>query len=132
VFARLDAKEVLVSRQLQCSQSQNPTGEIGVQMGRVSIVAERLKEARLRAGISQKQLGIRAGIDPFSASARVNQYERDKHMPDLQTLAHLAKVLGVPVPYFYCADPELAALVVKFSALGKAQRKRLLGLADDL
>ena len=101
-------------------------------MGRVSVVAERLKEARLRTGISQKQLGIRAGIDPFSASARVNQYERDKHMPDLQTLTHLARVLSVPVPYFYCADPELAALILKFSALGRAQRKRLLGLADDL
>jgi transcriptional regulator with XRE-family HTH domain len=101
-------------------------------MGRVSIVAERLKEARLRAGISQKQLGIRAGIDPFSASARVNQYERDKHMPDLQTLTHLARVLSVPVPYFYCADPELASLILKFSALGKTQRKRLLGLVGGL
>jgi transcriptional regulator with XRE-family HTH domain len=109
-----------------------PTSKIGVEVGRVSIVAERLKEARLRAGISQKQLGIKAGIDPFSASARVNQYERDKHMPDLQTRAHLAKVLGVPVPYFYCADPELATLILKFSALGKAQKKRLLGFVDDL
>ena len=103
----------------------------GVEMGRVSIVAVRLKEARLRAGISQKQLGIQAGIDPSSASARLNQYERDKHMPDLQTLTHLARVLGVPVPYFYCADAELAALILKFASLGKAQRKRLLVLADN-
>lgn len=51
-------------------------------------------------------------------------------MPDLQTLTHLAEVLSVPVPYFYCADPELAALILKFSALGKAQRKRLLGWVD--
>src|SRR5580693_3593319 len=97
-------------------------------MGRVSIVAERLKEARLRAGLSQKQLGIKAGIDDFSASVRINQYERGKHMPDLQTLARLAAVLQTPVPYFYCQDAELADVIVKFSALGKAQRKRLLGL----
>jgi len=32
-------------------------------MGRISIVAKRLKEARLLAGISQKKLGIKAGID---------------------------------------------------------------------
>ncbi|HTY50827.1 MAG TPA: helix-turn-helix transcriptional regulator [Steroidobacteraceae bacterium] len=100
-------------------------------MGRVSIVAERLKEARLRVGISQKQLGIRAGIDDFSASARINQYERGKHMPDLQTLTRLGAVMGVPVPYFYCEDAELAALIVWFSTLGKAQRKRVLGLMGE-
>ena len=101
-------------------------------MGRVSIVAERLKEARLQLGISQKQLGIQAGIDDFSASARINQYERGKHMPDLQTLTRLAAVMGVPVPYFYCEDADLAAVIVKFAALGKAQRKRLLGLIGEL
>lgn len=101
-------------------------------MGGVSIVASRLKEARLRAGISQKQLGIRAGIDEFSASPRINQYERGKHMPDLQTLTRLAAVMQVPVPYFYCQDAELADVIVKYSALRKAQRRRLLGLMDEL
>jgi transcriptional regulator with XRE-family HTH domain len=101
-------------------------------MGGISIVAKRLKEARLRAGISQKQLGIRAGIDEFSASARINQYERGKHMPGLQTLTRLAAVMHVPTPYFYCEDAELADVILKFSALGKAQRKRLLGSMDEL
>jgi transcriptional regulator with XRE-family HTH domain len=96
-------------------------------MGGISIVAKRLKEARLRAGVSQKQLGIKAGIDEFSASARINQYERGKHMPDLQTLTRLAAVMHVPAPYFYCEDPELAELILKFSALGRAQKRRLLG-----
>ena len=94
-------------------------------MGGVSIVARRLKEARLRANISQKQLGIRAGIDEFSASARINQYERGKHMPDLQTLTRLAAVLRTPVPYFYCQDSELAEVIVRFTALSKAQRQKL-------
>jgi transcriptional regulator with XRE-family HTH domain len=101
-------------------------------MGGISIVAKRLKEARLQAGISQKQLGIKAGIDDFSASARINQYERGKHMPDLQTLSRLAAVLQTPVPYFYCQDTELADVIVKFSALGRAQRKRLLGQMGGL
>jgi len=100
-------------------------------MSGISIVAKRLKEARLQADISQKQLGIKAGIDVFSASARINQYERGKHMPDLQTLTRLAAVLQTPVPYFYCQDQELAALIVGFSALGRAQRKRMLGLMGD-
>jgi transcriptional regulator with XRE-family HTH domain len=101
-------------------------------MSGISIVAERLKEARLRAGMSQKQLGMKAGIDEFSASARINQYERGKHMPDLQTLMHLAAVMHLPVPYFYCQDAELADVIVKYSALGKAQKRRLLGLMDEL
>ena len=99
-------------------------------MSGVSILAKRLKEARLRAGLSQRQLGIRAGIDEFSASARVNQYERGKHMPDLQTLTRLAQVLQMPVPYFYCDDPELAELIAKFSNLNRSNRRRVLRLLD--
>jgi transcriptional regulator with XRE-family HTH domain len=99
-------------------------------MAGVSVVARRLKEARLRAGVSQKQLGIRAGIDEFSASARINQYERGKHMPDLQTLTRLADVLQTPVPYFYCDDSELAEVIAKFSALSKAQRRKVLRLLE--
>ena len=101
-------------------------------MAGISIVAKHLKVARLRAGLSQKQLGIKAGIDEFSASARINQYERGKHMPDLQTLTRLAAVMRVPVPYFFSEDEELSEVIVKFSALGKAQRKRLLGLLDGV
>jgi transcriptional regulator with XRE-family HTH domain len=101
-------------------------------MGGVSVVAQRLKEARLRAGISQKQLGIKAGIDDFSASARINQYERGKHMPDLQTVGRLAAVLKVPAAYFYCDDPELSEVIVKFAAMGKTQRKRMMGLLGEL
>jgi transcriptional regulator with XRE-family HTH domain len=100
-------------------------------MSGVSVVAQRLKEARLRAGISQKQLGIKAGIDDFSASARINQYERGKHTPDLQTVGRLAAVLKVPAAYFYCQDSELAEIIVKFAALGKAQRKRVMSLLGD-
>ena len=100
-------------------------------MGEVSIVAKRLKEVRVRVGISQKQLGIRAGIDAFSASARINQYERGKHMPDLQTVTRLADVLKVPVPYFYCEESELAEVILKFGALGRAQKKHLMGLLAD-
>ena len=64
-------------------------------MADYSVVAKRLKEARMRACLSQKQLGIKAGRDEFSASARVNQYERGKHTPDYSTVERIAKVLKV-------------------------------------
>ncbi|MCW9030510.1 MAG: XRE family transcriptional regulator, partial [Gammaproteobacteria bacterium] len=37
---------------------------------RKSPVSQRLREARLDAELSQKTLGIKAGIDQFSSSAR--------------------------------------------------------------
>ena len=55
----------------------------------------RLKQARLNAGLSQKMLGIEAGIDAFVASTRINRYELGIHRPDLLTVRKLAKVLGV-------------------------------------
>lgn len=79
-----------------------------------NIVAKRLRQARKRAEISQEKLGILAGIDEFSASARINQYERGKHVPDLKTLERLADVLGTPAPYFYAIDDDLAEYILKF------------------
>jgi len=75
-----------------------------------SIVAKRLGEARMRSGLSQKKLGILAGMDEFAASPRINQYERGKHTPDLGTIERIAKVLGVPSAYFYAVEDDLARM----------------------
>lgn len=101
-------------------------------MGGVSIVAKRLKEARKRAGLSQRQLGIEAGINASGASARINQYERAVHKPDPSILKGLAKVLKAPLPYFYCEDAELADLILRFSALDMEERKRLIDFVAGL
>ncbi|HAT2016930.1 TPA: helix-turn-helix domain-containing protein [Legionella pneumophila] len=79
-----------------------------------SPLPKRLKEARLVAGLSQRQLGIAAGIDEFSASPRINQYETGKHTPDFTTLKQLAKVLSVPTAYFYAEENDLAELIKHF------------------
>jgi len=76
-----------------------------------SPVSQRLKAARLESGLSQKALGIKSGIDEFSASARMNQYETDKHVPDYLTLKRIAKVLKLPTAYFYCESDDLADVV---------------------
>lgn len=81
----------------------------------------RLKQARLAAGLSQKMLGIAAGIDEFVASTRVNRYELGVHRPDLLTVRKLAQVLGVPMAFFYSdADDEIAELLLSY---GKAQQR---------
>jgi transcriptional regulator with XRE-family HTH domain len=74
----------------------------------------RLKEARLRAGFTQMQLGVAAGIDEYSASARINQYERGKHWPDFGTAERLAAVLDVPAAFFYARDDALAEWILCF------------------
>lgn len=95
-------------------------------MADFSVVAKRLREARTRAGLSQKQLGIKAGIDEFSASPRINQYERGKHAPDYSTVERLAKVLKVPTPFFYAGDDDLAEIILLLGALPPKARKRML------
>lgn len=85
------------------------------------IVAKRLREARERKGLSQKALGIAAGIDEFSASSRINQYERGKHVPDLLTVQNLALVLDVPMPYFYAEEEALAAILLLLNSIPQAQ-----------
>jgi len=96
------------------------------------LFASRMKAARDRIGISQTELGIRAGIDEFCASARINQYERGKHAPDYLTVCNLAKVLGVPTAYFYAEDDSLSELIVIFGKLRVSERKSLLITARSL
>ena len=92
----------------------------------------RMKAAREKLGISQMELGVRAGIDEFSSSARINQYERGKHAPDFLTVRNLAKVLDVPTAYFYTEDDHLAELLMLFGKLKVAERKTLLDFAESL
>ncbi|MGC6389575.1 helix-turn-helix domain-containing protein [Ewingella sp. S1.OA.A_B6] len=78
------------------------------------MIIKRLKEARLRAGFSQYKLGVLAGIDEASSSARMNQYEKGKHQPDQDTAIRIAQVLDLPLAYFYAEDDELAAVIMSF------------------
>lgn len=94
-------------------------------MSDASPLCKRIKQARILNGLSQKQLGIYAGIDEFSASARMNQYETGKHVPDFLTLKRIAMVLGYPVAYFYAEDEDLALMIERFSKLDKYRRDKL-------
>jgi transcriptional regulator with XRE-family HTH domain len=93
-----------------------------------AVVATRLREARTATGLSQRELGIRAGLDPSVASPRINQYERGKHTPDTSTLAKLGEVLDVPVAYFFASDDDLADLITTFHRQSSTQRRRLMTL----
>jgi transcriptional regulator with XRE-family HTH domain len=86
----------------------------------------RLKAARKAAGLTQEALGIAAGIDEFSASARLNQYEKAKHWPDYGTACRIAKVLKIDPAYFYSRSDSVAALLAQWAKASPATKTRLL------
>lgn len=87
---------------------------------------------REKLKLSQKQLGIDAGIDRSVASPRVNQYETGKHRPDPKMTKKLCEVLGVPVAYLYCEDDDLARVVASFGGLNDGDKKKVLALIEKV
>ena len=92
----------------------------------MSVFSKRLKEARRKVGLSQERLGVLAGIDEMSASARMNQYERGKHEPNFSTLERIARVLNMPTSYFYAEDDDEAKLLQWFHRLSEDERAELM------
>lgn len=98
----------------------------------VSPFPKRLKIARKAAGLSQKKLGILAGIDEFSSSARMNQYEKGTHSPDYSMVQRIGGVLEVPVAYFYAEDDGLAELIELYGRLNEAKKISLARIIEEL
>ncbi|MEN5017779.1 helix-turn-helix transcriptional regulator [Erwinia sp. Eh17-17] len=78
------------------------------------MLPHRLKEARKKKGISQQKLGVLAGIDESSSSARMNQYEQGTHTPNFDLMCRVADILDVPVCFFYTVEDELAIRVCQW------------------
>ena len=90
------------------------------------IFCRRLKQARLASGLSQKRLGVAAGIDEFVASTRINRYEKGVHEPNTEIVQKLSEVLRVPLAYFYAEDDDLADLMLIFWSLSSIEREELM------
>lgn len=86
----------------------------------------RLKQARKAAGYTQQRIGIALGMEPNTASARMNQYEKGKHSPDYTTMKRIADELGVPVAFFYCEEDVLAELILELGKLNKSELEQKL------
>lgn len=82
-------------------------------------------------GISQKELGIRLGMEPSSASGRMNHYEKGRHTPDYQTLERIASELGVPVSFLTCRSDLTATLYCLIDKLGDEEKKALISQIED-
>lgn len=88
--------------------------------------------ARQAAGVPQDRLGVLAGLDEGTASARISRYESGIHEPNMAFAQRLASELNVPVAYFYAPDDELAKLILWFGQLNPRKRKSLVEFASEL
>ncbi|WP_045048078.1 helix-turn-helix domain-containing protein [Rouxiella chamberiensis] len=89
-------------------------------------IPERLRQARKKAGISQKDLGVKAGMDEGSASGRMNHYEKGRHAPDIETLRKIGTILNVPLSYFFCEDELSAEMVTLFQDLNENEKNNII------
>ena len=100
----------------------------------LNVFALRLRIARKAKKLSQERLGILAGIDESSASARMNLYERGKHVPDFLMASKIAEILDLPTAYFYVENDLLAEIIQVSHTLNNEQKLEVLrcikGLQD--
>jgi len=92
----------------------------------MSVFGKRLKKLREAAGLTRTQLGIDAGLDEASVSARMSQYESGKHLPELRVITKIGKVLDAPAAYFFAEFDELAELVLWYHRASPNKRKAVL------
>ncbi|EAW1964362.1 helix-turn-helix transcriptional regulator [Salmonella enterica subsp. enterica] len=76
------------------------------------MIPKRLKEARLRAKLTQERLGVLAGIEEATAYSRLSHYENGTHKPTFDLVCEFARVLNVPECYFYTVDDDFAEAVL--------------------
>lgn len=95
-------------------------------------IPARLKAARKKAQITQKNLGVKIGMEESSASGRMNHYEKGRHTPDISTLKKMADVLGVPLNYFFCEDDSSAEIATAIAELSEEQRNQVLNFIHSL
>jgi transcriptional regulator with XRE-family HTH domain len=71
-------------------------------------VSSRLRDAREAAGISQRELALRAGV----TRALVGSVEQGRHVPAVDAALRLAAALGTTAEALFGAEPEIATQVV--------------------
>jgi transcriptional regulator with XRE-family HTH domain len=78
---------------------------------------KRLREARLRAGMTQDALGVAIGLDEGPACIRISRYESGVHHPSLDVLVQLAEALQVPPAFLVTEDDTLAQAILRLYRL---------------
>jgi transcriptional regulator with XRE-family HTH domain len=91
-----------------------------------AVFAKRLKQARELRGLSQRALGDALGLGKRVGSTRINRYEQQVSLCDMETASKIARELGVPLAYLFAESDDLAELILAYAQLSKADRAKAL------
>lgn len=103
---------------------------MSVEVRDLPVFARRLRFARERAGVSQRELGRRIGMKDDAASPRINQYESGTHVPRAETVEAIARELKIPVAYLFADGERLARMILAFAQLPVSEQDRLVKDAE--
>lgn len=90
------------------------------------IFANRLRQARLAAGLTQEALGVAAGIAAEVARTRINRYEHGVNECDLRTAKRLAEALGMPLAAFFAETDEVADAIQALAKLSVEEQRKVV------
>lgn len=57
---------------------------------------------------------------------RINRYEQQASLCDMDTAQKIARELGVPLAYLFAESDDLAELILVYAQLSKAERTKTL------
>ncbi|MFA8629805.1 helix-turn-helix domain-containing protein [Xanthomonas campestris pv. campestris] len=89
------------------------------------IVAARLRQARERRGLSQREVGMRMGLDKDTASARISRYESGAMSISLEALFEMAEALEVPPAFLLAGTPGMADAILALGEQNHSQQEQL-------
>jgi transcriptional regulator with XRE-family HTH domain len=82
-----------------------------------------MRARREELGWSQEKVGVLIGLDESSSRARISRYELGVHEPPIAIARLIADALRVPLPYLYCDDDDVAALLLAMFDLPRVARR---------
>jgi transcriptional regulator with XRE-family HTH domain len=101
---------------------------------------ERLREWRIKRGLTQEELARKADVPTIS----VSHFETGHRFPNVESLRRLAEALGVSTDYLLgrvkmpagkdlkAADPEIAALFRRFQGMSEEAREQIKQLFETV
>ncbi|MBF0309297.1 MAG: helix-turn-helix transcriptional regulator [Magnetococcales bacterium] len=98
-----------------------------------NLFGRRLRQARKAVGISQRALGIKAGLDEFVASSRINRYEQGVHrLSDILLIERISAVLCVPISFFFARDDDEAEIMRRIHQLDPSLRYGVIKCINNI
>ncbi|WP_367381742.1 helix-turn-helix domain-containing protein [Stenotrophomonas cyclobalanopsidis] len=89
------------------------------------VVAARLCQARDLRGLSQRDVGVRMGLDKDTASARISRYESGAMSISLEALFEMARALEVPPAYLLASTASMANAILALGEQSPRQQDQL-------